>query len=657
MSDPMTELLFANGIDATTGGYLLDPLTPEQLRALIAGEEKPENSSELRFKTQASFPLKEGARPEALEEAGWGVIFAANTDPKVRDALAPLLELRKQQAGAVNPNYYKEFFGPDGYRPGEDKNAFLARHGAAPGIVDPDMGVPYYLLLVGDPNTIPFRFQYQLDVQFGVGRIYFDTVDEYRCYAESVVAAETGKVQLPRQASFFGVRNPDDVSTNLSADNLIKPLSSKMGANADYRSWNFPTIMDGDATKTRLNKLLGGAETPAMLFTASHGMGFPTTDADVQLARQGALLCSDWQGPNRWKQAISTDFYFTGDDLDKDARLLGVIAFFFACYGAGTPKFDEFAHAGKVRKEIAPKNFLARLPMKMLAHPNGGALAVIGHVERAWGYSFMWERSGRTLTSFEDAFKKLFANKPIGFATEAFNLRYAELASDLSVSLEELKWDPTAIDPLLLAGQWTASNDTRGYVVLGDPAVRLVPAPAGATPPERALLSISSGTSAAAGSAQASFESPPPAPPAPGDSSNVSFGWFNSGSSSTATDEAAPPDTSLADTLQKFAIKLGESLQQAIEDATVLEVLTYVSSDLASVTYKDGRFEGATPRAVTRIALDGDTLLCVPERDGQLDERLWSIHLNMVERAQANRIEMIRAAADAAAGLIKAIRS
>jgi Peptidase family C25 len=459
-----------NGVNGATGEYGLPRMTGEELARFLSGEAPPENLRELRSREEQRegtrhLGVMEGIDAKRLDQAGWGVIFTHGADPAVREALAPLLDLRREQAG----DRFKIYEGSGGYQPGEAKGKFLARYGMGPGPANPEK-VPYYLLLVGSPEQIPYRFQSQLDVQYAVGRLHFDRVEDYAHYARSVVAAETGKVELPRRVSFFSVENADDFATQLSTGSLVEPLLT--GLSKARPDWQMSTFLREGATKANLSRLLGGGETPALLFTSSHGMEFPLDDPR-QRPHQGALLCGDWPGPEAWRDAIPQDFYFAGDDVTAEASLHGLMTFHFACYGAGTPRLDDFAQqAFKERSAIAPEAFLSALPTRLLSHPRGGALAVIGHVERAWSYSFEWEGASAQTTVFESALRCLLDGRPVGMAMEYLNARYAELSTMLADQLEETEAGAVT-DPYELAGLWTANNDARGYAILGDPAVRL----------------------------------------------------------------------------------------------------------------------------------------------------------------------------------------
>lgn len=488
------EALFINGVDGSSGGYLLPSMTIREAAEAARGDTiDPRHFHDLQYKAAKLGPMEmaplKHLDPRELAEVGWGVIFAHGADPAIRDALGPLLDHRRAQASRLAAHHYKEFLGPQrepyspsAYRPGETALDFLERHGSAPGPVDPDC-MPFYLLIVGDPRSIPFGFQYQLDVQHAVGRIAFDTIEEYARYARSVVEAETNPPPLPRRLAFFATENPDDPATNQSADLLVRPLAAKVAGLAG--GWQVRDIVGEGATKARLRDVLGGPETPAFLFTASHGLGFPSGHPR-QMADQGALVCQDWAGPVRSRGPIPEAHYFAGRDLGDDARVHGLLAFHFACYGAGTPDVGDFPRSGQVAwPSLAPHPFVAGLPRRMLGHLRGGALAVIGHVDLAWPCSFVWGRArperAPHLQVFQDLIGQLLEGHPIGSALDSFNTRYAEISSGLNQAIEAARRrgpaspNAPAQGPgeLTLARLWTANNDARGYVILGDPAVRL----------------------------------------------------------------------------------------------------------------------------------------------------------------------------------------
>ena len=462
-------LVCCNGVDGRDGSYLLPPLPVSRLAGAVRGSDADwggarELQAWVRLsRAGATRGLKEGLDPCRLAEAGWGAIFPAGpVGAPLRDALAPLLELRRAQAGGR----FRELWDDDGYRPGETKLAFLARHGAGPGPADPE-ALPFYLLLVGDPEVIPFSFQYQLDVQYAVGRLGFDRLEDYRRYAESVVAAETGPAARPRRAAFFAPANAGDLATGMTSAHLAAPLAERV--RRDLPGWTVETALGPEATHGRLGDLLGSGS-PALLFAACHGLGFPAGDP-LQRVYQGSLVCQDWPGPAAG--GIGRGHYFAAEDVGDGARLSGLIAFCFACFGAGTPRWDELDPERRdARRALAPAAFLGRLPERLLGHPEGGALAVVGHVDRAWGFSFAWAGAGPQIGAFESAMKRLLAGQPVGWAMDYFNQRYAELASDLAAEREALELGKTPDDGLL-ADLWIASHDARNYAILGDPAVRL----------------------------------------------------------------------------------------------------------------------------------------------------------------------------------------
>jgi len=468
------EVLHALGVSATTGKPLND-LSDDAIQAEV-GQPKPPGPQESAQAARAegagqqAFAVGEGLDGNSLADVGWGVIFAPAIDAKIKDALQPLIDHRKE-LGASPFVIYDQ----DGYRPGETAYDWLKRRGTRLDVVDPNQGVPFYLLIVAPPDVIPFEFQYVLDLYWAVGRVWFDTPDEFRRYADSVVQYEkAATVPTTRQIAIFAPEHEFDAATQLFNRQVAVPMRDGSGLKpvpvGQRQKFKLQSFLADDATKSGLTRILRGdipCGAPAVLFSGGHGMAFDLGDAR-QTEKQGALVCQDWDRSG----AITADDWFAASDVPVDAKVHGLIHFMFACYGGGMPELDNYDRLNKAPKRITDRPFLSKLPQALLAHDAGGALAAIAHVERAWAYSFQSDKGGGQIQGFREVLARLLNGDRVGQATDTFNMRWAALSTRLAELQVDLQHGADV--PLKLLGQfWVARDDARNFLILGDPAVQL----------------------------------------------------------------------------------------------------------------------------------------------------------------------------------------
>ncbi|MHA6846932.1 C25 family cysteine peptidase [Ralstonia syzygii] len=461
---------FPFGVHAATGRPLEGTLACKDIVELLAEEDHGRRVIGGVVPVRETFSLQFGLDPNELKDAGWGLVFEAGTDPApYLESLADLVELRRQEA----ENRFRVFSGADGYRSGESASDWLTRHGASLNQIDPDYGVPYYLVIVGPPSSIPFAFQYSLDIVAAVGRLDFPSFDAFKAYARSVATFEKDTARQTRRCiELFATCHDFDRATQLFTKHVAKPLSSgddMRGPLGSRYGFSVNASLGDQSTKANLARLLSNTErAPSILFTGTHGIAFNAIDPR-QIDNQGALICQDWPGYG----SISSEHWFAAQDVPPDANVHGLIHVFFACYGAGTPEFDSFKfETPNVR--IAPGPMTARLPQKLMTLPQGGVLASLGHIDRAWASSFQGRRGAAQTQGFREVIDRLLAGQRIGLATDNFNNQWGVLSTELADMLNYTAYGKELRESDLLALR-IARDDCRNYVVLGDPAVKLRP--------------------------------------------------------------------------------------------------------------------------------------------------------------------------------------
>lgn len=473
MTHDTTNEILSFGIDAKTGRPIMPPQSPDMLALLQAGEQGLAAAVGAPVPTLQNFGVTFGNDASNLGVVGWGLVFAAGVDSVPRlEALDALVGLRKAEAGAR----FRIFSGGEGWRPGESASQWLVRHGSSLNLIDPNDGVPYYLVIVGPPTEVPFEFQYSLDLSAAVGRIDFPTLDEYKAYAASVVGFEMDAAKrTARAVDLFAPCHDFDRATQLFTSQVAQPFCAGVGTRPPLGQkfgFGIHPVLGGDATKAGLAATLRRQGDPSsILLTGSHGMAFDADDARLPSC-QGALVCQDWSGYD----AIDERHWFSSMDVPADANVHGLIHFYFACYGAGSPEFDNFSMPPG-SKRSAPTPMTARLPQRLMTLPQGGVLATLGHIDKAWASSFQNSNGVSQTQLFREVIEKLLAGLRVGDAVDRFNLQWGVSGTQLTDLLTDKVYGKAVRDSEMLAAR-IARDDCRNYVVLGDPAVRLRPTPA-----------------------------------------------------------------------------------------------------------------------------------------------------------------------------------
>ena len=241
-------------------------------------------------------------------------------------------------------------------------------HRKLEGPAGPGQEPPFYLLILGSPQRIPFGFQMALQAGAAVGRVHFDTPEEYRAYFRKLLGRRRGITGLDIFAPCH------DEATEIATARFAHPLADWAGR----KRLACRTLIDARGTRKRATRdgfeALGRAP-ERILFAAGHGLFEPRAGRAELI---GALCCprEDETLLDPERDLISTDLIAGGPCFP------GSIVIMQSCYGFGMPAESALAPRRGLMPGGRREDRISALPRKWLAHPRG-PVAFIGHLDIA----------------------------------------------------------------------------------------------------------------------------------------------------------------------------------------------------------------------------------------------------------------------------------
>jgi hypothetical protein len=443
-------------------------------------------------KREAKFLADITAGASDLERQGWAVVAPASAQGARLEALVQALvraRAEDQQADVLSIRV----------PPGMDTAAAIDwKKDVYPALYGEDEARrPRYLMILGDLDQVSLDTQQVLAQDGLTGRLACASDDGYAAYVDKVLAWQRAPSPADRARAMFYTVHDGTSATTAGHAKLIEPCHDRCARAARDKPRAFPASAveaHGAQTPDPGELLaLAAARHPSVLLSMSHGMGPPRrrpwTPAEAR-ERQGAM-------------SFGTEGALAASDVASAPFLPGGMWIYFACFGAGTPRISAYHHwlemleregmaglgpvAATLRGLDVGGGFVSGLAKAALANPDG-PLAVLGHIDLAWSYSYEELRvregdpkhisgSNRSLNFFQ-LMSKLMAGERAGAAALALTLQLTEVGAQLTSHYDRCKRGgavegATSGDVLALGNLWMLHQDLLGYALLGDPAVRL----------------------------------------------------------------------------------------------------------------------------------------------------------------------------------------
>lgn len=442
--------------------------------------------------------------PDDLASQRWGLVATADErGQRWIDRTRRLAERRAAQQGEA----------PHVYRVAPGMTAAQAEEfvrGAYQDEVGRDLArLPRYLLLLGDADGVSWELQSAL-ARHGAfpGRLALDGDDGAEAYVDKVLAWETASVPA-REALYYAVRDGSSAVTR-GLTGLLAPSREAVSRACRIQGVHMadsdlsPVVLSSAAAlESEAQAMLSFAARSrgGLLVSLSHGVGLDrAAPFEARRAQQGALHVH--AGRALGPADVAGAPFFEGGAW-----------FFLACFSAGTPAHSVYhswlrslaarGYTGRSAAEQAlaalpdpPSPFVAALPAAALASPRG-PLAVFGHVDLAWSWSFAPASlaTGRMLYQarherFDALFLALLGGRRFGAALHELASAGASVGQNLLAlyGAGAPAGEPAApaeaevLPALHRACLWLEHHDLGAFVLLGDPAARLPRLPGEADP-------------------------------------------------------------------------------------------------------------------------------------------------------------------------------